>query len=93
METFDGFWGAFGGMVLGFIVAKVFETWAMLFNQYGVHNGSYMVGPLTTPLWVQAVHHPAVVTWIVVILYGILGVLFVWYRRSRTSLDATASQD
>lgn len=79
----DVLWGALSGAVLGFVVAKVFETWALLFSRYGVHSGSYMVGPFTTPLWVQASSHPTMVTTVVVILYAMLGVLFVLYLHHR----------
>lgn len=86
-KTGDVLWGALGGAVLGFIIAKVFETWAILFSRYGVHNGSYLVGPFTTPLWVQASNHPTVVTVLTVILYGIIGVLFVLYLHHRAGCE------
>lgn len=78
----DVLWGAVCGAVLGFIVAKVFETWAVLFDRYGIHQG-FMNGPFTTPLWVPASNHPMVVTIVTVILYAILGVLFVLYLHHR----------
>lgn len=86
-KTGDVLWGALGGAILGFIVAKVFETWAILFSRYGVHNGSYQIGPLYTPLWIQANNHPTRVAVVVVILYAILGVLFVLYLHHRAACE------
>lgn len=84
----DVLWGGICGAILGFIAAKVFEAWAILFSRYGVHNGSYLVGPFTTPLWVQASnHHPRVVTVVTVIVYGIVGVLFVLYLHHREDCE------
>ncbi len=86
-KTGDVLWGAIFGMVLGFIIAKVFETWAILFSRYGIHNGSYMVGPMTTPLWVQASNHPTAITALTVVLYGIIGILFVLYLHHRANCE------
>ncbi len=79
----DVFWGALCGTIVGFIVAKVYETWAILFSRYGVHSGFYFNGPVSTPLWVRASQNPLLVTVVVVILYGTLGVLFVLYLHRR----------
>ena len=79
----EALWGALFGAILGFIIAKVYETWAILFGRYGVHNGFYFNGPLTTPLWVRASQHPTVFTLVVIVLYAIIGVLFVLYLQHR----------
>ncbi len=89
----DAVWGGICGAVLGFIVAKIFETWSILFIQYGVHNGSYLVGPFTTPLWVRAANDPILVTVLTVILYGSLGILFVLYRHHRAGCEQIGNEE
>ncbi len=37
----DVFWGALCGTIVGFIVAKVYETWAILFSRYGVGTAGF----------------------------------------------------
>lgn len=83
----DVVWGAVLGAILGFIAAKVFETWAILFSQTGPHQGSYRVTVFTIPLWVDATNHPAILTTVVVVLYAMLGVVFVLYLHHRAECD------
>lgn len=83
----DVVWGVVLGAILGFIAVKVFETWAILFSQTGPHQGVYLVSLFTTPLWVDATRHPAILTTVVVVLYAMLGALFVLYLHHRAECD------
>jgi hypothetical protein len=75
-------WGGFFGFVIGIVVAKVYQSWAILYRAEGTgfsgENG-WRDGILSTPLWVRATDHPLGFTIVIVIVFILIGMLFVKY--------------
>lgn len=72
-------WGGFFGFVLGLIVSKVYQSWAILYRVEGTgfsgENG-WRDGILSTPLWVRATDHPLGFTIVIIVVFIIIGILF-----------------
>lgn len=69
-------WGVIIGLVVGFIVAKVYQIWAILF----IYQGSRYAGIdgwFNTALWDVATRNPLAFLIVVEIIFAVLGYLFV----------------
>ncbi|WP_409250626.1 hypothetical protein V1502_10635 [Bacillus sp. SCS-153A] len=75
-------WGGLFGFILGLLVSKVYQSWAILYRAEGTdfsgENG-WRDGILSTPLWVRATDHPLGFTIVIIIVSVIIGVLFAKY--------------
>lgn len=84
MKFIDYAWGGFFGVILGFIVAKVYQTWAIAYR-----DSQYDLNPVTgwdtgsPPIWIYATEHPTSYSLIVVSFFFVIGILFVAYMRNK----------
>ncbi|MDX5474398.1 MAG: hypothetical protein LPK00_02575 [Bacillaceae bacterium] len=86
-NTFDYVWGGFFGLLVGYMVAKVYQSWAILFLSSGIE---LMADPIKgwdqQPLWVIATKYPTSFSVIVSVIFGVIGILFTKYLRQREKL-------
>ena len=86
-NTFDYVWGGFFGLLVGYMVAKIYQSWAILFLTSGIE---LMADPIKgwdqQPLWVIATKYPTSFSVIVSIIFCVIGILFAKYLRQREKL-------
>lgn len=87
IASYDNLWAGFIGLVIGFVVAKVYQIWAILFIEYG---RSLMHEPITgwnsKPLWVLATEYPSMFVFIVSLIFMTFAIVFMRFLKSRTAL-------
>ncbi|HIW32713.1 MAG TPA: hypothetical protein IAA29_07990 [Candidatus Paenibacillus intestinavium] len=77
--------GGIIGLVVGFVVSKIYQIWAILYQQsnYGTHKLTSWDSD-APPLWLTATEHSAMFTFWIVLIYIIIGVIFVKIKFSAT---------
>ncbi|MFD1039686.1 hypothetical protein ACFQ3N_14960 [Virgibacillus byunsanensis] len=78
-------WGGFFGFVIGLVVSKVYQSWAILYRAEGMEfsgESAWKDGILSTPLWVRATKHSLGFTIVVVFIFIIIGIQFTKYLSS-----------
>lgn len=74
------FWGMFIGFIIGLMVAKIYQSWAILFRMRGkdwIGITSWYQNGIDAPLWVLATDYPAHFTLAVTASLSFAGFLFV----------------
>lgn len=69
-------WGTFFGVVIGFVISKIYQIWAILFRGDGMHYAGVKSWHATT-LWEIATEHPEGFLITIEILFGVIGYIFV----------------
>ncbi|MDM5317152.1 hypothetical protein QUF49_14180 [Fictibacillus sp. b24] len=69
------FLGFTTGAVIGFILAKVYQTWALLYEMRGRELDS-LTNWQHTPLWQTVNENPGITTLIVTLLFSAIGLCF-----------------
>ncbi|MFE8702747.1 hypothetical protein ACFYKX_19270 [Cytobacillus sp. FJAT-54145] len=75
-------WGGLFGFVVGLVVAKVYQSWAILYRLEGsVFSGDtgWRDGLLSTPLYIRATDHSLGFTIVVILVFITVGVQFAKY--------------
>lgn len=72
------YWGAFFGSIVGLVIAKTYQAWAILFVTQGMRlaNVSGWKGGINTPFWIWATEKPVIFLWVVVTIFILVGLLF-----------------
>lgn len=69
-------WGIFIGLVIGYVIAKIYLIWAMLFETDGLRMAR-LTSWSGTPLWEIATRNPDKFTIGIIIIFSALGYIFV----------------
>ncbi|MDQ0878282.1 putative membrane protein [Paenibacillus sp. V4I3] len=73
--------GGFVGLVVGYIVAKIYEIWVIVDLEREIHHG-----PI--PMFFEiSTTKPALFTFIVVLIFIVIGLLFVGILRNATNKE------
>ena len=64
--------GIFLGSVQGFILAKVYQIWAILYHMEGLRLAGKS-GWSDTPIWVFSIENPTIFLVIVVVIFAFIG--------------------
>ncbi len=80
----DYSFGVFLGIVLGFIVSKVYQTWAIVYRETWFDPNRLTSWPAhNEPLWIHATENPTGFLLAVILLFGIISAAFTWaYRKT-----------
>lgn len=77
--------GGIIGLVVGFVISKIYLIWAILYQQsnFDPHKPTSWNSD-TPPLWLTASENPTIFTFWVILIYIIIGVIFVKILLSST---------
>ncbi|GLX70283.1 hypothetical protein [Paenibacillus glycanilyticus] len=76
------YFGGIIGCITGYVIAKVYLIWAMLFITGGFEQfASNEWNPNSRPVWVLATEHPSAFTFWVTVLFSVIGVCMVKLRK------------
>lgn len=76
--------GAFLGMVSGFMVSKVYQTWAIVYRDSYYHAERLSIWQTRNPpLWVQATEQPTYFHGVTTGLFLLIALGFTWALRKR----------
>lgn len=68
--------GGFFGGILGFIIAKIYQIWAMIYRETRFDSNMPSSWPSDSPpLWIRATEHPSKFSFWVVVLFIIVGIV------------------
>lgn len=70
--------GALIGVVIGYVISKIYQIWAIVYRES--HFDLHMQNSWNSnspPLWITATENPKVFSFWVIIIFIIIGVIFV----------------
>ncbi|WP_164472673.1 hypothetical protein [Cohnella candidum] len=70
--------GALIGLVVGYVISKIYEIWAIAYRE--THFDPHMTNSWQSdipPLWITATEKPSLFSLLVILIYIVVGVVFV----------------
>ncbi|NMO98262.1 hypothetical protein [Paenibacillus lemnae] len=70
--------GALSGLIIGYVISKIYQVWAIVYRESRFDpNMSDSWNTNSPPIWVTATENPNSFSFWVVLIYIIIGIIFV----------------